>query len=1230
MLKIQKASAGSGKTFTLAREYIKLLIGYRDEKGTERLREDRFYRTHKPQSAILAVTFTNKATGEMMERIVKELYSLSLQQRREEEIALSGRSGIKESAHLAFFRECFRTPTAGVARASRLALENLLYFFSWFNVSTIDSFFQNIVRTFARDLELPDNYTLEIDQTYPVAVAVGQMLSLVDSPAAKSDPRIKFLAGQLEEFMGSRMESGGGSLLMSRSSELTRSLMMTIGDLLQEGYKLHRREIDSYLEDVDKMEEFYKAITVRIKQLGTRMKNAAADLVVFDDDEHGFELSDAVNRYLVALAKNMAEEKPYKYPLNDTQTHIIAGEIQYLKADYLPKMVKGVEKPAKKNISPDLAAAVSGFIAAAKECVTQMHFLKKIRSNFYTLVLFGYAHRELEKYIKDNDAFLLGNTNELISILIGDEKDAPFIYERTGTRIEHFLIDEFQDTSEMQWNNFKPLIDESMANGNDNLIIGDVKQSIYRFRNSRPELLQTVVEKQFGDENVEVRGLKLKENTNYRSAPEIVKFNNTVFKYIAGLVNGFSAIDDDSITEAYSGLVQQLPPKPKYGKGYVKMLLNLREKGSKTQAFDDDAETETPDEVTLAELAAEIKRELSEGVPPGDIAVLTRTNGQGTAVIKYMLDNMKKGEWPRGNVRFMSNDAMILGENESVKAVINVLRLINTPEQTIDLREHRNGNEKLIDNPTFRRQRLASLFQMCCRGEDADPDKALKKALKLNAPAGEETPEDLKEDAEVLENALQSIRENKCPNLFEIVESIIRLTLSPQETARDNAFITALQDAVVDYMESGRSDVASFLGWWDRKGCSSTLPAPEGLDAINVSTIHKSKGLDYLCVHVPFLPKELVSSSVFQADYAWYRLDKKEFGFVPDQSAVPEYIPMRVGTLKNFDRYKRKEERSNIEKRLDLLNLMYVAFTRAERELLVYGNYVAGSDDSTGTNPAFARLLTDAASGVTEQWIMNPTNVPDGERPFVTALAPYSKDENNLTVFEYGEPVNLTEMQADKADEKDASGCMLRSEPLGFYNTAERSEITVSDDMDDIPRLNFDSDRSRGIFLHAVMEKIRTAGDLKKALHRAAYQADLPAEKEREYGEILEKALRNPVAAPWFAPGNIVDTEIPATAKPPVKSGKKVKYILKRPDRIVWAPDGSVSVIDYKFGRHADDEQFFTDKEGKKRTKKSGYESQVRGYMNLLRAQGEKNVKGYLWYVLENRIEEVPLVPPRK
>lgn len=870
MLTIYKASAGSGKTYTLAKEYILQLVAYKVKTDADEPNAPRRYKLRQPgeraHRSILAITFSNQATDEMKSRIIEELAALADMN--------------KESNYRNDFVKEYGFDAQRLAEVARQALQDLLFDFRFFNVSTIDSFFQGVIRSFAREIDLPGNYEVELNDSQAVGVAVAEMFQSLNDPTAHD----KHLMRWIISYMNSKIEEGGKFNVLNRGSGVHSTVVMGLTKLMNEDYHSNAEKINDYFSsDPMRIVRFDQALAERKRILRQRFKENAQCAVK------------AANDYGLG-------DKTINSTIRDRMTRWAAGE------NYDPS---DAARASLNNISPDVKGkryyaayfkgnevpqavddAIVAMLAEAPDIGREVDNVEVIRRSLFLFGLLGHIGDFISDYRRDNNTILISDTNELLTRIMQDEL-TPFIYERMGVFLEHFLIDEFQDTSKMQWRNLRPLVLESLGNGNDNLIIGDEKQCIYRFRNSDPELLASIVKQDANDglsHDVTVeKGNCVAENTNYRSTPNVVKFNNTLFPVLARQLEA-------DIT--YANTVQSVGKSNSPVQGYVKIeVMDCAKKDDFT-------------EKTLSSLAQEVRRQLEAGYRPKDIAVIVREHTEGQLVIDHLL-RLMEGEQPFFAKRFdiTSRGALKISSSPLVKLIISILRLIDTPEASTS--ERTSSAMKLAQ--------LTTRFEYYFNREGLDATESLKRALE--------------DDEGHIDRITRDAVTMRLVNLHSIVEHIIGTFTSREQRDAYCIFLSAFQDLVVDFCSRGQADVHSFLQWWDGKGHNELLATPDDLDALTVITAHASKGLQYKCVHIPFATWPIVKlSTAFRISYDWYKM-------APIPGIDPELIPPMI-PLENMAALERTsfapQFRDRVqEQRVDNLNVFYVAATRAIDELII-------------------------------------------------------------------------------------------------------------------------------------------------------------------------------------------------------------------------------------------------------------------------------------------------------
>lgn len=860
MLTIYKASAGSGKTYTLAYEYIKLLLGEKNrDTGKYRLRKN----SMPNHRHILAITFTNKATDEMKRRIVKEL---------------------------AILANIYPTPSAGgyapaltrelnctadeLTKSAAKALKSLLFDFSFFNISTIDAFFQTILRTFAVEAELSGNYEVEIENKEAIAEGVRRFFnSLSENSGDKSTMR---LIKRFTRFLVSQFHEGKGVMIFNRESNTHAALIQLIASLSNESYAQHSEELTKFFltpDLIDKFEEKIYSMSQPLQQAAqTKLSNAIA----------------AIERVNTFVKKGTAINSTFVKSINGMATNLMKG------SDYIKSITdKGADVVFNKcykdylamHPDDDISTDIVDAMTAIAEYQSVEMLSKLLRSQTFYLSLMNETYKYIDEYRNENNSLLLSDTNTLIHTIIKDE-ETPFLYERLGLNLEHYLIDEFQDTSRLQWDNLEPLIRESLAPGNDNLIIGDEKQCIYRFRNSDPSLLQKEVENHFHGQTI-LRGTSPGENTNWRSSANVVSFNNSLFRALAaasGAQDIYANVDQlvSASHRDHHGFVCVRRHKPTNDADYISAAAKV--------------------------LADDIERELAAGYRPCDIAVLLRGKPEG----RNLMVELMRLQQERGGIRYsiVSDDLMIICQSPAVRFIISYLRSVaatsaisseNEPDDAEQARRQQRKNKSEI-------AAMISRYEIN-RSDGMSPEEAITASVqnvsRLTMPSASSV------------------------TLVDIVEDII--ALMPADMRADNAcYICAFQDLINDFTTGPYTDIHSFLDWWDKRGSSTIVSAPENPNAVRMMTIHKSKGLEFKCVHVPCATWEIVKFMTPE----WFDTKplSKYFG---DTVIMPPLIPLRPGKKLEGTPLEKQYHELCHTRTVDELNVLYVAFTRAVDELCV-------------------------------------------------------------------------------------------------------------------------------------------------------------------------------------------------------------------------------------------------------------------------------------------------------
>lgn len=520
---------------------------------------------------------------------------------------------------------------------------------------------------------------------------------------------------------------------------------------------------------------------------------------------------------------------------------------------------------------------------------------KKILDLTYQLGLLGDINASMQDFTNENNTILLSGTNDIVKRII-DGCETPFIYERIGMYLHNFLLDEFQDTSRMQWENLLPLVRNGLANGHDSLIIGDVKQSIYRFRNSDPQLLHSQLKVDFSNDSIKYNEGR---SINWRSARNIVHWNNAFFQFLSMALN---------MDEFYADVEQEVSPKNEKLPGHV--VVARREIPDKKKDTDgsNDCEIKNDDnsndndlnfkEWAIEKMIVDLQSLLARGFKQKDIAVLSNTNREGqlaiSRIMKWNIEN------PDKQMKVVSEESLLVISSPAVRIVVNILKMLDRCEA---------HNEDGREMPMVLRRFEAN------RSEGMDTSEAFEDAI-------------VSKDEDIADYIDRLYETSKSACLDSVVEQIIKSQLSKQMTEENTPYLLAFLDSVVDFMSRYGSNIHHFLKWWDKVGPGLSISSPDNIDAIRVITIHKSKGLQFPCVLIPMFDWNFDQSSIEWIETAGFK-EK-----LPKGVAIPPIVPVKRDNKSTlFDNEFNEIARSNI---MDSLNKTYVACTRAQYELIIY------------------------------------------------------------------------------------------------------------------------------------------------------------------------------------------------------------------------------------------------------------------------------------------------------
>lgn len=1093
MIRLQRASAGSGKTYTLAVSFLQFFLGIKQPDGLYRLRTEK--ELSLSHSHILAVTFTRKATNEMKDRIVGRLAQLAY-------APGSDREFLRRFAEpFEFAWPAGTVPPEDVvdriARAAHSGLRELLSNYSFLNVSTIDSFFQSVLRSFSYETDMPDDYGVELDDSLVIEQSLDNVLRDVRHYGGDEDARY-----WLRQYMEMRVDTGRRWNVMRKGDMAYREVMEYLAMISRERFKATRLKLTEFFEankqfrlNAQKINVLLDGYITEAHKAVCRAAGALNDLIdgIMDGGQK------LVNSYLLKRLREIGEIPP---------TAVVSGKLRYENA-----LTKAGEKRLSQSAAEtEFHELTETFYLALEKWVSEVKYASVIRENLHVLGLLRPLLEQIALYLKDNNMVQLSDTNSFLSRIINTD-DAPFIYEKIGFFLRHYLIDEFQDTSRMQWVNLSPLLEESLSSGadtigitetddvmgypgseNDSLIIGDAKQSIYRFRNADPNLISEEVEQTFGSK-VELRGMTPQENTNYRSAPPVVEFNNALFKALAAKL--------PCVGDVYGNVEQlaALSDRP----GYVQLTL------SNLNTVPDAYESDN-DRQTIPYLGPMIHDLLERGYRQNEIAVLVRTNKLGKDVINSIMEYNTTLPPDVAPINFISADSLEIGRSRAVKIIVSVLRMLVCMEDDFD------EGRVSADRPYIPTTKAFLRYLDSTRAYDNPKEQAECMEAYFSGAAG----------TDIVPELYTLVKDLKTTVLPAVVETIISRYVRPASLLTSEApFIAAFQDTVLDYCERYPADVASFLKYYDMKGKTRTIASPQDTEAVNILTIHSSKGLQFRVVICP----ELKISTAPYREKLWVHPDPQ--GSHPDVATLlPELLPVAASaTLLNGTPWQPEIDRLSREALLDAVNMAYVAFTRAEDELYVIlaNSYDRRTGKAGPPSNSISELVWTTLNNREPELNEELYRTIEGEIPGISygtlpssdEIARLRKDQTRIPTFVmdcYDPDNGLCRVRFTTEEDEEEIDDLTAEEDNPTEDETPAEEVTAQNEEEAAEELSDEARLYRRILL-----RLTTASSLENDLKRAMLTEALRGKIDRhmlpELQSMVEQWLRAPGVMSLFADG---------------------------------------------------------------------------------------------------------------
>lgn len=1108
-LTVYRASAGSGKTFTLAVEYISLLV-----KDPENYQH------------ILAVTFTNKATQEMKMRILSQLYGIANSLQSSQQYF----NKVKEKTNM---------PDAVIRNNARAALTLLIHRYNNFRILTIDAFFQQVLRNLAHELGQTANLRVDLNNEEITEKAVDQMIESLE----KGQPVLQWIS----TYINNSIEDDNGWNIIGK--------IKTFGtNIFKDFYKAHEANLKEQLSNADdfkvyettlrkRRNDIRKTFNSKARSILNEIKNANLDIPS--------NYRSGLYKYLTDSAIAPLTNKPLK-----------AG---VLKANESPqnwtssKCAKADKQQIQTLAAEVLSAQLSELIAYNNDNWNEFQSIQLTLSHLSELRLLHAIADAVDNLTKDTNRFMLSNTQALLKELIADS-DTPFIFERIGARLKHVMIDEFQDTSTIQWQNFQVLLANCMAQElSQNLIVGDIKQSVYRWRQGDWGILNNI-EKSFAHQKIRLETL----DYNYRSEKRIIDFNNAFWEQC--VANTAKEVEQDDaekaeiVQKAYEDVAQKTHKTTE--NGFVKISLYP---------------SKSMKEAVLEELIETIKELFNNGYGgknQSKIAILVRSKSNIQDIVNALLQSF-------GNeINIVSDEAFRLDASLSVNIIVSAMHLLTHPDDVltrgklvklynqevlkkpltdtdllVSINESNNIDTKNIDKKE--RRKLATEQQMAKLNSQLPPEYVANRELLLGLP------------------------------IVDLVDKLFML-FGLDQLEGQSSYICTLYDTLNDFLKDHTADIDDFINEWENSLSSKTIQSDE-IEGIRIMTIHKSKGLEFDNVIIPFCSWEMEKKGTLWCETKNKPAPYNKLPLLPIDFSRDKLI----GTV--FEDDYKEEHFQNI---VDNLNLLYVAFTRASKNLFVFGlrqGKTTLDNIAKGTPPGNRSYAIELAlRQVSEQLQGSLLSFPD--------------DIGSEIHFEYGTLAPEThEKEHAVADnpflikpDKHIVSIATYPQAATFKQSNKSIEFVKGEDVDP-------SDRTRyikiGNVLHQLFSTIYTTADIPTRLNELEQQGIIYNDEitSAQLRTRIEDAITNPQVQEWFSKRWQLYNE--CTILEYNKDTNEMEE--HRPDRVMT--DGKeFVVVDFKFGKEREE-----------------YKKQVQQYMEILIRMGHKKVSGYLWYVVKNNVVEV-------
>lgn len=1071
---VYRASAGSGKTHRLTGDYLKMAFA----AGFQQ---------------ILAVTFTNKATAEMKSRILEELYKIS-------------------KGEASDFQNFAGDSSASSKINASLLLENILQKYAWFSVTTIDSFLSGIFRSFLLEIGVNSVYDIELDQNSVLEKIIDRLFENIEE-----DTDLKYW---LVRFARERIETGD-------KWEIKKEIQKLGAELFKESYKLIDDSTTNKFSDKNFLNNYRKQLTAVQTKYIERLRSAGLEAMSVIN-QHSLSESDFKQggRGIFAQFRKWSSgdiSEPNIYVrncLSDPDEWISKGKNNQIVATLRDQLLMKILQDTFSFIERE-----SVFYNTSET----------ILKHFHTIGILGDLAERLQLLVREENKILLSEASSLLCDVVG-ENDASFVFEKAGNLYLNFMIDEFQDTSRIQWKTLMPLVKNGISENGSCMIVGDVKQSIYRWRNGDWELLAGRALEDLKPFPNTILNLE----TNWRSAPQVIQFNNRLFhqapavlqnQYNSDLIAApeeFRELLNNSILGLYEGQKQLVPDVNQEIEGFVRVFCIKKDK-DKTP----------PKDLILEKLPETIASFIDKGFQLKDIAILVRKKSEGDSITRVLRDSSRRMiRDKKYNFDFISDENLYLDESPAVYLLISALKFLARPDDRINLASLLyNWNQK--SKP----------------GVFANDDIFMASSVKSD---------DLKN---FLPNSyIENLEHLRQLSLLLLAEELIKV-FDLDDDSSETPYLMAFMDQLLQFTRTERGGIAAFLDWWEQNKDNFSLLISENQNAIRVMTFHKSKGLQFRVVIIPFCDW-LLDHDARINNIIWCKTSGNPFSLLEQ---VPVQYSGKLAETRFAPDYFREKQKAYI----DNLNLMYVGFTRAEQGLVIFAPCSESEKGLKTTGDLLEFSLKE---------LIKDNSLED------FTVTKNAFEQEGLTL-ELGEITSEWKKNIKPEDKLET----LSIDHYPYYPFTGRLAITFKGEGFFEPQRN--ETILRGKVMHELFSLVKTKSDIEKAVDLLIEQGKIPQNSRQLIINQVVEYINNPLVEDWFEPGWEIHSEAEI-----ILPGKGIL----RPDRVM-VRDKTAIVVDYKFGSSVEKK----------------YDKQVNEYCELMKEMGFDNVQGYIWYVELSKINRI-------